>query len=65
MSKKGVYSYDYIDSFEKFIKTKLPLKKNFTAFSMMEIFQTTITRLLKKFGKVSSSRIWVNIMIDI
>lgn len=37
-SKKGVYPYDYTDSFEKFIKTELRLKKNFTAFSMMEIF---------------------------
>ena len=26
MSKKGVYPYDYMDSFEKFNETKLPTK---------------------------------------
>ena len=29
MSKKGVYPYDYMHSFEKFNKTKLPTKEEF------------------------------------
>ena len=29
MSKKGVYPYDYMDSFEKFDQTKLPTKEHF------------------------------------
>jgi len=29
MSKKGVYPYDYMDSFEKFNETKLPTKEAF------------------------------------
>jgi len=29
MSKKGVYPYDYMDSFEKFNETKLPTKDEF------------------------------------
>ena len=29
MSKKGVYPYDYMDSFEKFNETELPTKEVF------------------------------------
>ena len=29
MSKKGVYPYDFMDSFEKFNKSELPAKKHF------------------------------------
>ena len=29
MSKKGVYPYDYMDSFEKFDQTELPAKEHF------------------------------------
>ena len=29
MSKKGVYPYDYIDSFEKFNQTELPTREQF------------------------------------
>jgi len=29
MSKKGVYPYDYMDSFERFNETKLPTKDKF------------------------------------
>ena len=29
MSKKGVYPYDYIDSFSKFDKTESPTKEEF------------------------------------
>ena len=29
MSQKGVYPYDFMDSFEKFDQTKLPAKKQF------------------------------------
>ena len=32
MKQKGVYSYDFMDSFEKFDKTELPKKKNFIAY---------------------------------
>ena len=31
MSQKGVYQYDYIDSFEKFNQTELPTKEQFIA----------------------------------
>jgi len=30
MKRKGVYPYDYMNSFDKFNDTTLPLKKNFT-----------------------------------
>ena len=29
MRQKGVYSYDYMDSFDKFNKTELPKQKGF------------------------------------
>ena len=29
MKKKGVYPYDYMDSFKKFNQTKLPSKEQF------------------------------------
>ena len=29
MSQKGVYPYDFMDSFEKFDQTELPAKKQF------------------------------------
>ena len=29
MARKGVYPYDYMDSFEKFNKTELPTKEEF------------------------------------
>jgi len=32
LSQKGVYPYNFVDSFEKFDKTELPKKKNFIAF---------------------------------
>lgn len=32
MSKKGVYPYDYMDSFENLNKTDLPTKNDFIAF---------------------------------
>ena len=32
MKRKGVYPYDYMDSFSKFNDTKLPEKKNFIAY---------------------------------
>ena len=35
LSQKGVYPYNFVDSFEKFDKTELPKKKNFIAFWMM------------------------------
>ena len=34
--RKGVYPYEYIDSFEKFNETELPPMKSFTAVSMMK-----------------------------
>ena len=32
MAQKGIYPYDYMDSFDKFHKTNLPMKKNSTVF---------------------------------
>ena len=29
MTRKGVYPYDYMDSFDKFNKTELPIKEEF------------------------------------
>ena len=29
MTRKGIYPYDYMDSFEKFNKTELPTKEEF------------------------------------
>ena len=32
MKQKGVYSYDYMDSFNRFSEKKLPIKVDFTAY---------------------------------
>ena len=46
MTQKGVYPYDYMDSFERFNETQLPSKDDF--FSQLTedaIKRDTITRL--------------------
>ena len=38
MKQKGVYPYDYMDSFNRFSEKKLPNKDDFTAYYTMNIY---------------------------
>ena len=58
MAQKGVYPYDYMDSFEKFNETKLPTKDDF--FSIMN--NEHIINMLRLYGKHSCLKQWVNTM---
>ena len=48
MSQKGVYPYDFMDSFEKFNQTKLPTKDQF--YSIINTLQMMNMTMLRKFG---------------
>lgn len=37
MIKKGVYLYDYMDSFDKFNETELPSQEDFLVYTMMKV----------------------------
>ena len=65
MSKKGIYPFDHMDSFESLMKQNYLQKNNFIVLSMMNIFLKMIISMLTKFGKDLISRIWENIMIYI
>ena len=54
MSKKGVYPYDYMDSFEKFDQTELPTKEHFYSILNNQDITNDEYNHAKKFGKCSS-----------
>ena len=54
MSQKGVYPYDYMDSFEKFNQTELPTKDEFFRVLMTNRLQIGNTTMQGKFGKPST-----------
>ena len=65
MKRKGVYSYDFMDSFDKF-KERLTSKDEFYSVLNDErksVVKTMIT--LRAFAAHSKSRTWVNTMICI
>ena len=65
MSKKGVYPYDYMDSFEKFNETKLPAKDQFYSILNDEHTPDDDYKHAKRVWKGLVSKIWVSIMIYI
>ena len=55
MKQKGVYPYDYMDSFDKFNEKRLPQKEDF--FSLLnneEILVMSNTHMLKTYRKNSN-----------
>ena len=56
MKKKGVYPYDFMDSFDRFNETELPKRK------MTQISLKKSINMLEKFGILLKSEILVNIM---
>ena len=54
MSKKGVYLYDYMDSFEKFNQTELPAKEHFYSILNDQDITNDEYDHAKKVGKRSS-----------
>ena len=62
MSQKGVYPYDFMDSFEKFNQTELQAKELFySALNDQHITNDEYDHT-RKFGKPSTLRQWVNTM---
>ena len=54
MSQKGMYPYDYMDSFEKFNRTKLPTKEQFYTILNDQHITNNEYNCAKKFGKDSA-----------
>ena len=50
--KKGIYPYEYMDDWEKFIGTLLPEKEDFYSHLNMEDIMMQITRTPEKFVKI-------------
>ena len=51
--RKGVYPYEYMTSWDKFMETKLPLRKLFIVPLTFAILGRKITNMLRKYGKHS------------
>ena len=62
MSQKGVYPYDFMDSFEKFNQTELPTKDQFYSILTINTLQMMNMTMLRKFGRPLRLRQWVNTM---
>ena len=52
--QKGVYPYEYMDSFDRFQETELPPIGKFTAACQMKVYPRKITSMHRKFGKLST-----------
>ena len=52
--RKGVYPYEYMDSWERFTETSLPDKKAFYSKLNLEDFTDNTMRMLKKCSKNSN-----------
>ena len=66
MREKGVYPYDYMDSFSKFGDTQLPKREDFYSLLTDEDHEVMmIISMQEMFGILSISRIWENTMICI
>ena len=62
MSQKGVYPYDFMDSFEKFNQTELPTKDQFKSILKINTLRMMNMTMLRKFGSPLRLRQWVNTM---
>ena len=62
MSKKSVYPYDFMDSFEKFNQTELPAKEYFYSILNDQHITNDEYDHAKKFGRHLKLRQWVNTM---
>ena len=61
MSQKGVYPYDFMDSFEKFNQTELPTKDQFySILNDQHITDDEYMTMQRKFGRPLRLRQWVN-----
>ena len=65
MKQKGIYPYDYMDSFNKFNETQLPKKKDFYSILNNEHISDEQYKHAQMFGIYSTSRQWEIIMICI
>ena len=62
MSQKGIYPYDFMDSFEKFNQTELPTKDQFYSILNDQHIQMMNMTMLRKFGRPLMLRQWENTM---
>ena len=66
MLGKGVYSYEYVDSWKRFDKTSLPKKDNFYSNLNLEDITDADYEPAKKYGMILTKKVWNdNIMICI
>ena len=62
MSQKGVYPYDFMDSFEKFNQIELPNKDQFYSILNDQHITDDNMTMLRKFGRPLILRQWENTM---
>ena len=55
--QKGIYCYEYMDSRDKFKMTNLPPRNNCIAILRKKVPAKMITRMLKRYGMNSASKI--------
>ena len=63
--RKGVYPYEYMDDWEKFIETTLPEKDNFYSNLNMEDITDGDNNHVKRVLKDFETKNWVSTMICI
>ena len=58
LMRKGVYPYEYMDTWDRFTEPKLPQRKSSTASSPMRISVTMTTPMRKRSGRALGVRPW-------
>ena len=58
LRRKGVYPYEYVDSFDKFNETKLPTKDAFYSKLNLSGIVMLIMRMRKRCGKLLITKSW-------
>ena len=59
LMRKGVYPYEYMDTWDRFTEPKLPPRRSSTASSLMRISVTRTTPMRKRSGRPLVARPWV------
>ena len=54
--RKGIYQYDYIDSYERFLETELPPFHEFYS-QLKGVFHMRIMNMLRKYGRNLDTKI--------